>query len=185
MTEKLFVPLLLLIAGALVGGVINAVVGRYATFKEARGIAAALRSEVESVLGMVRLRGYVQEIDAVISRLRENNHQPTHEDIFAVKVTHDYFAVFHSLVSKIGLLGELSSPVVRLYIFGKAIVEDLELLREMQGEVLRGEIGLKREGLLRFATELQGLFQQVLKDGPTVVDQLNDFAARRWLGIFP
>jgi hypothetical protein len=183
-TDKLLVPLLLLIAGALFGGVINAVVGRYTTFKEARGIAAALRSEVESVLGMVKVRGYVEGIDAMISRLRENNYQPTYQDIYAVKVSHDYFAVFHSLASKIGLLGELSGPVVGLYVLAKAIVEDLGSLQETQAELLRGEIALDREGLLRFATELQELLRRALRDGPTVVEQLNDFAERRWLASF-
>jgi len=70
-------------------------------------------------------------------------------------------------------------------VLGKGIVEDLTLLRKMQSEFLRGEIGLDREGLLRFAVELQELFRRVGRDGPVLAVRLNEFANRQWLGIFP
>jgi hypothetical protein len=108
------VALLSVGVGALLGGVVRAAVDRYASFVESKGMAVALRAEVEAILQLVEARRYLSEVTEHISRLQNPTSTPTLDDVFNIRVSQDYFVVFHALCPKIRLLGPLSGQVVRL-----------------------------------------------------------------------
>jgi hypothetical protein len=57
-TLSFFSGALVFIAGALLGGVVSAAVQRYAAFKESKGVALALRAEIQALLTVARYRNY-------------------------------------------------------------------------------------------------------------------------------
>jgi len=183
MSEKLLVPLLLVAVGALLGGVINAMVGRYAAFKEAKGIAASLRAEIDSILFMIKRREYVRNLTEILARLADASHVVTSADVPSIALTQDYFTLFHATASKIGHLGELGGAATQLYILGKGLLEDLSRLREWheQGRALA------RDELSVVIREVLDLFQAVDRDGRKLVARLGTYTSRkrRWIGLFP
>jgi hypothetical protein len=108
-----------------------------------------------------------------------------------IRVTQDYFTVFHALCPKIGLLrplnGEvvLTSEVVQLYTVGKALLEDVHTLREIYERARSGQGIVNHKELLARSQSVKRLFQDILERGPQVVNALAAYAARRWWGIFP
>ena len=181
MTEKLWIPLLSVAIGALLGGVINAMIGRYAAFKESKGIAAALRAEIHSVLLMVQLRGYVPGLTNTIDSLSHPTHVVTTGDVPRIFLTQDYFSAFHATISKIGLIGELAGPVTRLYVFGKGLVEDLAQLRMMHETSAPGT----RQELSDYLKEVRSLFEAVETEGRQLIARLDEYVERRWFKVLP
>jgi len=182
MMEKLWIPLLSVAVGALLGGVINAMVGRYSTFKEGKGIAAALHSEIESILFMIKHRQYVQHLTEILARLSDPKHVVTAADVPAISVTQDYFSVFHAIASKIGLLGELGGPVTRLYVLGKGVIEDLGVLQKWHEEGMTPT----REDLRDILEAVRFLFETIDREGQQMMMKLDEYASRRrhWLLVF-
>jgi len=181
MTDKIWIPLLSVAVGALLGGVINAMVGRYAAFKESKGIAAALRAEIDSVLSMVQHRRYLPELTNAVAQLTSPAHVVTVNDIPTIWITQDYFTAFHATASKIGLIGELAGPITRLYVFGKGVIEDLALLRRWH------ETGafVTRQQLLDFLNNVRSLLETIELEGRQLIGRLDEYTKRRWLGIIP
>jgi hypothetical protein len=70
------VALLSVGVGALLGGVVRAAVDRYASFVESKGMAVALRAEVEAILQLVEARRYLSEVTEHISRLQNPTSTP-------------------------------------------------------------------------------------------------------------
>jgi hypothetical protein len=169
--------------GTLLGGVISALTSRYAAFKEAKGIAAALRAEIDSILLMISKRRYIEGLTEVIARLTDPAHILTLADIPSISVTQDYFSVFHATASKIGMLGELSGPITRLYVFGKGLIEDLDTLREWQ----KKHAPLTKRELHEALEAVRFLFETLETEGAVVMARLDKFASNRnrWLYLFP
>jgi len=181
--NQIWITLLGIGVGALLGGVISALTSRYAAFKEAKGIAAALHSEIGSILRMIERRQYVEGMMVVIARLTDRAHVPNANDVPSISVTQDYFSVFHATASKIGLLGELSGRVTGLYVLGKGLIEDLGTLRRWHEE----GIPPPRVELFELLQAVRYLFEAVRTDGAAVMAKLDEFASyrHRWLCLFP
>lgn len=179
------VALLSVGVGALLGGVVRAAVDRYASVVESKGMAVALRAEVEAILQLVEARRYLSEVTEYISRLQSPTYTPTLDDVFNIRVSQDYFVVFHALCPKIGLLGPLSGQVVRLYMVGKSLLEDIHTLREIYERARSGDDSLDREELLARSQSVASLFQVISDLGPQVVAALTAYAAHRWWRIVP
>jgi hypothetical protein len=109
--DRLGTPIVALVSvgvGALLGGVVRAAVDRYAVFVESKGMAVALRAEIEAILQIVEARQYLSLVTRRIERLQNPTYTPTLDDVFNIRVSQEYFVVFHALCPKIGLLGPLS-----------------------------------------------------------------------------
>jgi hypothetical protein len=171
--------------GALLGGVVRAVVDRYTVFEESKGIAVALKAEIEAVLHLVQHREYVRLVSDCINRLENPTYMPTLKDVFNIGVTQEYFPVFNALCPKIGLLGDLSADVVRLYTAGKALLEDMRYLTVIYERAQSRQGALDREELLNRSRDVASLFQGILAAGPQAENALAAYAARRWWNIVP
>lgn len=182
---NILVALISVAVGALLGGLIQALVQRYAAFRESKGMAAALRAEITSVVALVEHREYIEHLDEMIGRLQNSTHQPTLEDLFAIRITQDYFTVFNSLCPKIGLLGDLSGRIVRLYVLAKGVIEDFSELRDLRERALAGQVALQREGLLQFTQAVRALLWRILDEAPQLIHDLAAYEARLWWGMFP
>jgi hypothetical protein len=77
-TLSLLGAALSLIVGLLLGGVVNAAVQRYAAFKESKGVALALRAEIQALVKVATFRNYIGITDTMIARLsveRRDKHK--------------------------------------------------------------------------------------------------------------
>src|SRR5690242_12353175 len=84
------------VSGTLFGGVVQARVREYGRFKEARGIARALRAEILSLRKLVESREYVRILDLMIGRMSDMSHEIVPQDIFSIRVKQDYLEIFHA-----------------------------------------------------------------------------------------
>jgi hypothetical protein len=187
-TLSLLNGLLVFVAGALIGGVVHALVERYAVFKESKGVAMALRAEINAFLGLVTFRDYVAITDRMIVRLRDRTHVVDLADVFLIRIAQDYFSVFHALSPKIGLLGPLGRDVVLTYAAAKALLEDIALVREESQAVIEGRKNPTpdqiRASLLEATTQINRLLREAMAIATNTSAALEAFADRRWLCIF-
>jgi len=179
--EKVWISLLSVAGGALLGGVINALIGRYAAFKESQGVAGALSAEIGSLLELVKVRQYKPQLDQIVGRLSVSTNAPTTDDIFRARIKHDYFTVFNATCSRIGTLGPLASQVVYFYAVGKTFLEDVAELRELCERVTTSQAILDRATLLGISRAARHFLSWIETEGPQVVQRLNEYSARRWL----
>jgi hypothetical protein len=191
-SEQQTLPLLgaalVFIAGLLLGGVVNAAVQRYAAFKESKAVALALRAEIQALLRLATYRDYVALTDAMIVRLRDLSHVLNASDFALIRITQDYFSVFHALSPKIGLLGPLGENVVLAYSATKALFEDFATLYEEGRPYLEGTKTAAAEEirayLLEVSTRINQLLRVVVNRGTNTRDALGAYANRRWLRVF-
>jgi hypothetical protein len=177
-------PVAWLLVGALLGGVINAAVRRYASFKEGKGIALALQGEITAIIEIVLKRRYLQHLETFIHQLSDPAHKLTSNDIFTPRISQNYFPVFNSLANKIGLLADLSDTVAGFYTKAKSIIEDIHALEEMKDNIVSGSNSVDRSELLEVTTDLHDLLHDALRFGFQAVEDLKAFQKRAWfLGI--
>ena len=177
-------PIAWLLVGALLGGVINAAVRRYATFKEAKGIALAIQGEITAIIEIVLKRRYLQHLEKFMHQLSDPTCQLTGSDIFAPGISQNYFPVFNSLANKIGLLVDRSDTVADFYTKAKSIIEDIHALEEMRDKIVTGAIDVDRPALRELTKELHDLLHDALRIGIQTVEDLKNFQDRSWiLGI--
>ncbi|MDH4195131.1 MAG: hypothetical protein OEY80_10205 [Nitrospirota bacterium] len=177
-------PVAWLLVGALLGGVINAAVRRYATFKEGKGIALALQGEINAIIEIVLKRRYLQHLEKFIQKLSDPSHQLTARDFFTPNVSENYFPVFHSLGTQIGLLTDLSDSVAGFYTKAKSVIEDIHSLEEVRRKFTNGSTEIDRQTLLEVTTELHDLLHDTLRVGIQTQEDLKTFQDRSWiLGI--
>jgi hypothetical protein len=174
-------PVAWLLVGALLGGVINAAVRRYATFKEGKGIALAIQGEITAIIEIVLKRRYLQHLEKFIHKLSDPAHQLTGTDIFTPNVPQNYFPVFHSLGTQIGLLTDLSDSVAGFYTKAKSVIEDIHSLEEVREKFLNGSMEIDRQTLLELTTELRDLLHDTLRIGFQTLEDLKAFQERSWI----
>ena len=75
-------PVAWLLVGALLGGLINAAVRQYATFKEGKAIALAIRGEISGIIEIVLKRRYLQHLERSIHQLSNPSYQLSGHDFF-------------------------------------------------------------------------------------------------------
>jgi hypothetical protein len=133
---------------------------------------------------MITQRRYVEGLTERIARLTNPEHLVTPDDVPSIAVTQDYFSVFHATASKIGLLGEMSGSITRLYVLGKGLIEDLDTLREWHEK--RRAVLTQRE-LREWLEAIRFLFETLQSEGTVVMARLETFASKRnrWLCLFP
>ena len=174
--------LLLLVVGAILGGLIQAIVAWYNAFRESQGIAHAIEAEIASLIGLTILHQYKDELRVIIQRLENPDHQPTVADIYAIQIGHDYFSVFHALCGKIGSLRQLSGKVVEVYALGKSFLEDLKQLTELQEKMLHApDTHLNREGLLELTKRAETQLNLAIEKASELLKELRAFSMKSWI----
>src|SRR5215471_18023284 len=129
--SQALITLLSVAVGALLGGVGNTVVGRYAVFKEAQALAASFRAELESLLAVFKQRKHVENLEKTITYLTGLKGQPGPDDFYDTGGEGvEAYPVFHANCGKIGLLGDAAESVVSAYTRLKAVDSDLVFIRE-------------------------------------------------------
>jgi hypothetical protein len=181
MENRIVVALVSVGVGALLGGVVNAVTSEYATFKEAQGIAASLQREIGSITELVKLRNYLGLIDTIVGRLQSPGYTPSEIDFFSPRVGLEYFRVFASTCSKIGLLGEAGPPTVRAYMLAQSVIEDFSRLADDRRSVEDERRTANRDGLLKNTLELRGVLVAALSSADEATRALSKFAASWWI----
>jgi hypothetical protein len=168
--------ILLLIAGAIIGGIGQILYASYTRFHEKIGLAVALKAEIESVLAIVEMRRYLTLFNLWVDHLEAAVGLINHEHIISARIDQDYFGVFHSAREKIGLLGDASAPIVKAYTFAKAFMEDVRDLTEVRDHPppagvdaqwlapkvrgARAALAMAIDAANQAKTELRGLSQQ-------------------------
>ncbi len=172
--DKVLIALFSAGVGALLGGVIQALVGRYAAFKEAQGLVA----------GLVRTRRYPEILDGTIPRL-ETGATATAADFFSPAVTQEYFQVFRSAVPKIGLLKGASESTVKAYVLAQSVLEDFLLLDKQRLRVEEGSQVPDTQWLLAATRELRDVLALAPAAGDEALLALKRIESRRWLRFIP
>ncbi|MEO8328197.1 MAG: hypothetical protein ABI618_20320 [Nitrospirota bacterium] len=173
-----------LLLGALLGGVTNSAVRRYATFKEGKGIALAIQGEMTAIIEIVLKRRYLQHLEKIIQKLSDPAHQLTANDFFSPRISENYFPVFNSLANKVGLLDDRSDSIANFYTKAKSIIEDIHALEEIRDKISTGSKDIDMPALLELTQELRDLLHDALRIGIQTVEDLKNFEDRSWiLGI--
>ena len=182
--DKVLIALFSAGVGALLRGVIQALVGRYAAFKEAQGLVAGLRAEIRSLIELVRTRRYPEILDGTIPRL-ETGATATAADFFSPAVTQEYFQVFRSAVPKIGLLKGASESTVKAYVLAQSVLEDFLLLDKQRLRVEEGSQVPDTQWLLAATRELRDVLALAPAAGDEALLALKRIESRRWLRFIP
>ena len=172
------------VVGILLGGVVQAAVGRYAAFKEAQGIAAAIRAEIEATLTVLNRANHREAIAHHIKNLEIAVSAPTYNDVFTFGVNEKPFQVFDSLCNRIGLLGRQGEQIVGVYLLGKALFTNVRVLGKIQDRLLAKQMTVERKALLGFTRQVDELYRQFESDGQRAADSLAKYARRKWLILF-
>ena len=169
------------IVGALLGGVVHAVVDRYSAFRESQGIAIALGSEIDAILTLMRERDYKSILDKYIIPLHTSSYKATDQDLISIYIKQDYFIVYNSICPKIGLLGELSGQITRFYYLTKSLIEDINDYREMNDNVMKGMSVVLREPLLNRYLETREFLTKIESEGPQLLKRLKHYSEQYFL----
>jgi hypothetical protein len=183
--DKILVAVVSGFVGLFIGGLGRLIEQRYAAFKDSQGVAHALEAEIVGVLGLVKRRRYREHIERLLASLESEAGAVTADELPGIRVTQDFFTVFHALAPKLGSLGPVSGLVVRQYMFAKGIVEDFTLFSEFQTRVIRGELGLDRKRMAAAVRESQALLNIIIAEGDALAGRLKAFASRRFCGVLP
>lgn len=170
------------VIGALFAGLSRSIVDRYQAFKEAEGIAAALRAEIDALLNLVESRQYSTTLEEIIRRL-DGSKSAAAADYFDPPIAREYFPVFKSVVSKIGVLREAGAPTIKAYMLAQSVIEDVHALQEERRRVESGTVRPDPEELLRATRELNRVLAEALNAGQDSIKALDLFLAKRWLGL--
>lgn len=180
--------LLSITLGALLGGVVRAFVDTYLQARESKGIALALAAEVRALRQLIEARDIPAQVQRTIRKL-EGDAPIEARDLFGLRVTHDYFAVFRAVTHRIGLLGDLSADLVVFYNLSKAVVEEIAEMRERRDRFTDVRIPVEqrtsfdRAELLDRARELHQLLLLSVSLSERLLAGLEEFRERRWLGL--
>lgn len=178
--------IVLLLIGAIFGGLIQAFVHLYLVFDESKGIAMALRAEMDTILTLVKKREFVQQVDAIITRLQDPAHTLIPQDVFAIPIAQDYFSVFNSVSPKIGLLGDLSGPVVRFYSMCKSLIDEIDAFGKHRENIMKGITKLAlidRKFLLEEIQKMRAFYESMEQEGMQAIHGLDahtDMGFWRW-----
>jgi hypothetical protein len=170
------------VIGALFAGLSRSIVDRYQAFKEAEGIAAALRAEIDALLNLVESRQYSKTLEEIIRRL-DGSKSAAVADYFDPPIAREYFPVFKAVVSKIGVLREAGAPTIKAYMLAQSVIEDVHALQEERRKVESGTLQPDRDELLRATRELNRVLAEALNAGKDSIKALDLFLAKRWLGL--
>ena len=128
---KDYLPLI----GVLIGGSLSIIGGFVSSYllecrkqaTESKRIALAFRGEIQALLKIAVSRKYVQGIEQIIEAMERSG-----QELFVhIHVRRDYFGVYKSNVSNIGLLkNRLPELVARFYVQSNSVLEDLESYRD-------------------------------------------------------
>ena len=181
----------LLFIGAIFGGLIKAFVHLYLVFDEGRGIAVALKADIDAILALIKRRNFTEAVDAIIRRLEDPSYVPEQEDIFAIPIAQDYFSVFNSVAPKIGMLGDSSRRVVRFNTMLKSLIDEIQGLRQLNDNILKGLIPFDlhdrrkfRPILLAVTQSMRAFFDTMQAEGVSAANELNtraNMAFRQWV----
>lgn len=182
-------PLFTLILGVLLGGVANAIVGRYAAFRQGQGTAGALRAEIFALYEIIHLRNYIGTTARLVERLSKEDHQVHYFDILSIAMSHDYFTVYHAVAAKIGPLGTPTGPrIVRIYTFAKSLMEDVATLRTLRERVMKGEMleaSLNRLAIRDTTQTVHDFFVIISQEAQTAIAELTAYERRPWIRLSP
>jgi hypothetical protein len=174
--------------GALLGGIVRAMVDSYQHHRESRGIALALHAEIRALRQLIGQRAIPEGVAKTIALLEDDGRAIEARDVFGIRVTDDYFAVFRAVTQKIGFLGDLSGDVVFFYSLAKAVVEELVDMRQRRDRMADARVPAEqrvvdRAELLDRARELRDLLTAAVAGSETLLAKLEQFHARRWMGV--
>ncbi len=95
---------------------------------ERRGLAAALKGEIDALRLIAEKRKYIEEFERQIQELRKPGAQTFKQNI---NLSEKYFEVYSANAGKIGLLGEdVSNKVAETYTLTKSFLEDVKTIRD-------------------------------------------------------
>jgi hypothetical protein len=101
---------------------------RYADYREAKGIKAALAAELRALLDIVDNRKYFESIGKYIESIKGFDGNAVLHEPMSAKVDKNYQMVFAGVVDRIGLLqADLAAEVVAVHYYIQAFLEDLKI----------------------------------------------------------
>lgn len=140
----------------------RALVEQYAIFKESKGIAGAIKAELDGLFAVVSQRKYLEGLDCLVKKLEDETYRSTVADLYTFPVSQDYFQIFHALAPKIGLLGSVTEDTVAVYILAKSILEDVRVTGDIRAATLPDQPFDRKEALRR-TKEIQTMFLEAYK----------------------
>ena len=108
--------------GVLAGGVIQAIVGHFDRRREAESVLTSLGAEVDSICRLIRHRGYLLAVRALLDHIREGG-AAAHIN---ADIRQDYFSVFNALAPKLGTMSPTNAAkIVNFYAYCKSVIDSV------------------------------------------------------------
>ena len=105
--------------------------------REAESVLTAIASEVNSICRLIRVQGYRETFGEMCSQIEAGTWDGR---TAIIEVKQNYFAVFESLSSKIGLLKPVDvNHIVHFYAYCRSAIDSTRPDGIMAGEVSTGE----------------------------------------------
>jgi len=153
----------------IIGSVLAIAVGFFSTLfferrrdkRVQRALVLAFRGEISALLNIVERRGYIRDLQGVISGMKESG--VVQKFFFTAK--RDYFTVFETNAGSIGLLpSPMPEDVACFYTYAKSILEDM-------GQIEAGPDDWDLNEAIEMHKELLSVLQEAVKVGEKIVDE--------------
>ena len=127
----------LIFIGALATGLLQTVIGILDRRREAESILTAIASEVNAICRLIRTQEYKETVGAICSQIDSGTWDGR---TVIIEVRQNYFAVFESLSSKIGLLEASDvNQIVHFYAYCRSAIDSTRPDGIMAGDVSADE----------------------------------------------
>jgi hypothetical protein len=137
--------------------------------------AAALEAEISVSLEGIRNGHYIDMCNGIIAHVSTPNHTVTADDYFDVALPETPCPVFNVHLSKIGLLGHATGPVVKTCQLYEGVCLELRFIRERHTR-----LPLNAQQLAGIHKAVKVQFEEILKTGEVAISQLQAQTLRWW-----
>ncbi len=159
--------LITLLAGAVGGGLSKFFQDMYTRGKETRAIAAALEAEISLCVEGIRRNDYIGMCDRIIVYLSEPDHIVKSDGFIDLALPETACPIFKAHLSRVGLLGEATGPVVKTCELYEGVCQDLRYLRDRHGR-----LPLDVKQLIGQHEGVKARFEDILRIGKVAITQL-------------
>ena len=150
------ITLLAVIVGAVVSFVSSLSIQAWLHHRERKSLQGALVGEISAILEIISRRKFIPNLQQVIARIEQGEVSTP----FVATVTQEYFSVYKSNVSRLGLLRHpLPQKIATFYTQCFAILEDLKI----------SPTPITSQERLMMLKELLGLFHSTTSLGEEIV----------------
>lgn len=120
----IWIPLISALAGGLIAIAGSWIVEYWRQCRRAKSLALALRGEINAIIEIVRIRGYVEMLEATIAEATQTP-SPMHVTWY-IQTKNRYFIAYEENASDLGMLSPgVAEEIARTYALARSFLDDV------------------------------------------------------------